>query len=155
MLATWPVDCIQFCVAGIPRPLARARFAHGRVYNPSSKDLQLFKSACAPSAPAVLSSTGPVGLDLVFSFARPVSHFGKSGLKATAPRLHMQTPDLDNLIKFVGDALNGLFYTDDKQIVHMTARKQWVDVEPSSTVVTVSYGVGSDSCHHWSVQTQA
>jgi len=33
--------------------------------------------------------------------------------------------DLDNLLKSVADALNGVAYTDDCQIVHVTVNKFW------------------------------
>ena len=34
-------------------------------------------------------------------------------------------PDLDNILKVVADALNGLAYHDDSQIVSMSATKYW------------------------------
>jgi Holliday junction resolvase RusA-like endonuclease len=38
---------------------------------------------------------------------------------------HTSRPDLDNLIKTVLDALNGIAYTDDKQIVRLGATKAY------------------------------
>lgn len=37
--------------------------------------------------------------------------------------------DLDNICKSVLDALNGLVYADDRQVVRLHASKQWGDVE--------------------------
>lgn len=37
-------------------------------------------------------------------------------------------PDLDNILKVVADALNGLAYHDDSQIVYMGAQKYWAMV---------------------------
>jgi len=37
----------------------------------------------------------------------------------------MKNVDLDNVIKIVSDGLNGVAYTDDKQIVSIIATKQW------------------------------
>lgn len=34
-------------------------------------------------------------------------------------------PDLDNLLKFVGDTLNCIFWGDDRQIVAVSMRKFW------------------------------
>jgi Holliday junction resolvase RusA-like endonuclease len=34
-------------------------------------------------------------------------------------------PDIDNVIKIIGDALNGIAYKDDSSIVSVTATKQW------------------------------
>lgn len=36
-----------------------------------------------------------------------------------------KTPDIDNRIKCIGDALNGLAYLDDRQICHIEFRKRW------------------------------
>jgi Holliday junction resolvase RusA-like endonuclease len=47
--------------------------------------------------------------------------------------------DLDNLVKLVLDGLNGIAYTDDYQVVRITARRVQVDaVEQARTTVTVS-----------------
>ena len=37
-------------------------------------------------------------------------------LKDSAPVYHTSAPDADNILKFVGDALNGIFWRDDRQI---------------------------------------
>ena len=34
-------------------------------------------------------------------------------------------PDLDNLVKFVKDALQGIIYKDDQQVVKVVATKSW------------------------------
>lgn len=47
-------------------------------------------------------------------------------------------PDCDNLLKSVADALNGIAYTDDKQIVEMAIRKQYSD-KPRIEVVLMEY----------------
>ena len=39
----------------------------------------------------------------------------------------MKRPDLDNLIKSVLDALNGVAYKDDCQIVTMLSRKNYAE----------------------------
>ena len=36
-------------------------------------------------------------------------------------------PDADNIAKIVCDGLNGIAYTDDKQIVSLTVLKVWTD----------------------------
>ena len=40
-----------------------------------------------------------------------------------------KTPDIDNVIKIVLDALNGVAYEDDKQIIEVTGRK-WFSKNP-------------------------
>lgn len=39
----------------------------------------------------------------------------------------MTTPDIDNVFKFYTDAMNGVFYNDDAQIVAGHVYKQWSD----------------------------
>lgn len=48
----------------------------------------------------------------------------------------LKTPDTDNLLKLVSDALNGAAYEDDRYIVSATATKKWSQYP--RTEVTVS-----------------
>lgn len=38
-----------------------------------------------------------------------------------------KTPDIDNCIKIILDSLNGIAYSDDKQVVEITAIKRWTE----------------------------
>ena len=71
----------------------------------------------------------PVRLAVEFHFARPQSHFGSGKnagtLKATAPRLHAQSPDLDKLCRCLADALIGIVIADDKLIYSWNAQREW------------------------------
>lgn len=82
----------------------------------------------------------PVRLVVVFKFARPRGHFGtgrNSGkLKASAPDLHAQSPDLDKLVRCLGDALTGIVWRDDRQVCELTARREWT-VGPECACVEV------------------
>jgi Holliday junction resolvase RusA-like endonuclease len=40
---------------------------------------------------------------------------------------HTSKPDIDNLVKAVLDALNGVAFCDDSQIYEITSRKIWCD----------------------------
>jgi len=68
-------------------------------------------------------------MKLGFYFKRPKSHYGTgknaNRVKESAPMNHIQTPDLDNLVKFLSDAFNGTFYKDDSQINNLLAFKDW------------------------------
>lgn len=67
-----------------------------------------------PAAPA----TGPLRIHLEFYLRRPIS---------LAKNIHHHTkrPDLDNLAKAVKDALKGVIYQDDSQIVEIIACKRY------------------------------
>ena len=77
--------------------------------------------------------SGPLAVSISLYFKRPKSHYGTGKnagmLKASAPARHVQTPDVDNCIKFIFDCLNGLAWDDDKQIVGLFTEKSWRDYD--------------------------
>jgi crossover junction endodeoxyribonuclease RusA len=87
------------------------------------------------------SKTGPFALSVVFRFRRPASHFGKRGLKPSAP-LHNVSGrhgDLSKLIRSTEDAMTGIVYDDDRQIVTANASKRYcIGDEPQGAVITVT-----------------
>jgi len=83
---------------------------------------------------------GPIVLHCVFLFRRPDSHFmpvsprkgraAREELRATAPVMHhLSTPDVDKLVRAVGDALTGFAFVDDKQVSDLWANKRWGDAD--------------------------
>jgi Holliday junction resolvase RusA-like endonuclease len=81
---------------------------------------------------------GPVRMVCIFRFSRPKSHYGtgrnENRLKPTSPVVHINKPDVSNLVKFAEDCLNGMAYRDDSQLVEILARKEWAD-EPGTMVI--------------------
>lgn len=71
--------------------------------------------------------TGPVELVAMFTFARPKSHYGKRGIKPSAPAEHAQRPDIDKLARALLDALTSIAYTDDSHVTLLTLGKTWAD----------------------------
>jgi crossover junction endodeoxyribonuclease RusA len=69
----------------------------------------------------------PVYVSLAFYFERLKSHYGKRGLSPSAPFAPTTKPDLDKLVRAVGDALTGVVLWDDSRIVDVRARKHYVD----------------------------
>ena len=61
---------------------------------------------------------GPLTMTLVFELPRP---------KSTAKRVQypIKRPDLSNLLKAIEDALTGVVYRDDSQIVSLTVTKRF------------------------------
>ena len=45
------------------------------------------------------------------------------GLKTNLPIAHVTSPDIDNLVKFILDGMNGLIYKDDAQVVKLIVQK--------------------------------
>jgi crossover junction endodeoxyribonuclease RusA len=75
--------------------------------------------------------TGPLRLRALFVFPRPAGHFGtgrnEGRLKASAPLYVRKRPDVDKLLRAVGDALAGVVFRDDAQLVIVQAEKHFGD----------------------------
>jgi len=72
---------------------------------------------------------GPLKLSLVFIVARPKGHFGKRGLRPSAPPHPNKRPDALKLARGTEDALTGVVYRDDAQNVLITLQKAWGEPE--------------------------
>jgi Holliday junction resolvase RusA-like endonuclease len=70
----------------------------------------------------------PVFLKVAFYFERP-----SSGTKRVYPAVK---PDLDKLLRLVNDALTGIAYLDDGQVVKATAEKYYGTPERTEIEVT-------------------
>lgn len=127
------LDTFTVCVYGEPIPLHRHMLSRGRMYNPSATQQKNFARASAtflPTSPL----TGPLEAELRFFFSRPMNHY-RTGKFAGLLRddvmregaWHSKRKDLDNLIKFVLDSLNGLAYLDDSQICSIVSSKCYAE----------------------------
>ncbi len=120
------------------------------MYNPSQPKLNQFRSLleCLISPPSstivlpFLLTKIPLGARIVFKLRRPNVHFVNSrrerGLRSSAPKKFVVgKADLDNLVKFVLDAMGGVAFADDQQISKLTCEKVW-DVGDGSTTCTLT-----------------
>ena len=108
-----------------PTPQKRPRVTRFVTFDPSKKDKVAFLKTIFNQLPQT-PSTKPLKIDITFNFEHAKSHLKKNGeLKPYAPKLHTQRPDIDNLVKFVLDALNGHLYVDDSQIIELSAIKKF------------------------------
>ncbi len=131
---------IKFWVPGEPKALQRHRSrvvqSKGKkpfatMYDPSKGDKADFLSRTTLLAP-IVPIEGAIVLSAIFVFGRPDSHYGtgKNGgiVKGSAPKHHTKKPDLDNLVKFVKDAFNTVYYKDDSQIIRFqNVEKKYID----------------------------
>lgn len=103
------------------------RLGRGGFYNPKSKGMAVLKTKVKDGIPNPPIFTSAVCVDIKVFMRRPNTHFKcddrSKSLKTGLPILHTIAPDIDNLVKFVLDALNKLVYQDDKQCVKLTAIK--------------------------------
>lgn len=116
---------MTFTVYGIPQPKGSSRAFVPKGWsravvtsaNPKLKDWQHLVAAAAQRV-AGDPIDGPVVLSLVFGLARPRSLPAKV-------HAHIKKPDLDKLVRAVKDAITGICYHDDAQVVVLRARKDY------------------------------
>lgn len=122
----------EFEIIGEPKAQKRHRhFSRGKfsqTYDPSSDDKKSFIYLAyehRPETPYDFS----LRIKLIFYFPRPKAHFKSNGdLKSNSPERHFKKPDIDNLIKFILDSLNKVFWRDDALITDVKASKQYSDI---------------------------
>ena len=96
--------------------------------NPKSRE---WKTHVAQEAGKIADGMleGPLFLHAIFFRPRPASHFGtgkNSGvLKPSAPPYPITRPDTTKLLRAIEDAMQGVLYRDDAQIVRQIVSKAW------------------------------
>ena len=125
----------RFIIPGKPQGKARARTVHTKTgyslsYTPEKTVLyeNLIKTSYLEKYGSNERQEGPLEVSLVACFEPPKS-ISKKRRKEMLSGLEWPTkkPDADNIIKVVLDALNGIAYRDDTQVVHVTLRKMYAD----------------------------
>ena len=122
---------IEFEVLGDPKALKRPKFfRRGKfvgAYDPNQHEKENFIFQAILSRPQKPFDEA-ISLHITFYFKRPKGHYNKQGLKDDAPSHHISKPDADNLIKFVCDSLNGIFWKDDSVVSRVSADKVYSDI---------------------------
>jgi Holliday junction resolvase RusA-like endonuclease len=72
---------------------------------------------------------GPLQARFAFYIKRPQSHMNAKGLKKDAPLYPAVRPDCTKLVRSTEDAMTGIVYEDDAQIVRQSALKNYVSTE--------------------------
>lgn len=97
--------------------------------NPRSKGWQGEVRRVAAEAAAGAVFSGPVVLSLKFYLARPRGHYGSGSrsnvIKASSPAHPIVKPDTTKLVRGVEDALTGVVWHDDAQVVRQTCSKHY------------------------------
>lgn len=125
---------IQFTVIGEPTGKQRPKFStfngHAVVYTPKKTEnyenlVKLsFVQQCGNHKP--YDKAIPLKADITAYFAIPKSTTKTKCKMMIAEQLNpLKKPDLDNIAKICLDALNGIAYYDDSQIVELTVRKKY------------------------------
>jgi Holliday junction resolvase RusA-like endonuclease len=136
---------VSFVISGHPvgkgRPRTRVVTARGHTfashYTPAKT--RKFEASIKLYAQQAMAGRRPiedqVSLLVIQSFAVPASWSRKQREQALAGNLRPTVkPDWDNIGKAVSDALNGIVYLDDKQIISARIEK-WYGPQPELEVV--------------------
>jgi Holliday junction resolvase RusA-like endonuclease len=157
---------VAFIIHGNPVPMQRPRtnFIHHSIYSPSYIHMKIFKhliisKISPPQSRVPRKSITPlfnnrdekVQVDITFQMRRPLNHFVgnkrnnhlKDRYVDTGPSFTTVGGDLDNLGKFIFDALEGTIYQNDSQVTKATMQKVWDD-EGECKGATVVHIVGLD-----------
>lgn len=124
---------VYFVVYGNPvgkgRPRATSRGGFVRMYT-DAKTLG-FEAAVACEAKLAMGAwpepfDTPMQLTLSAYYPIPKSWAKRKQAMAIAGEMHPQVkPDLDNVLKAVLDALNGVVYVDDAQVINFVSSKRY------------------------------
>jgi crossover junction endodeoxyribonuclease RusA len=141
-MAPPPLTLLEFTVLGIAQPQGSTRAfmpkgAEFPVVTHDNPRLHQWRDLVATEVSRTMQRQqlplmlGPIALRVVFWLPRP----------ASLPRRvvnHLKAPDLDKLLRAIGDALNGVVYRDDAQIVELLGRKAYAPLgAPPAAVITV------------------
>lgn len=124
------MDSLRFEVPGTPVPKARARSTKTGIHFTPAKTRK-YEQAVAHAAKCAMEGNQPWGgpIELFIGFGFPVPDSWPQWKKDAAIKgLIVPTgkPDVDNCIKSVKDALNGIIWLDDSQVVSVSAVKKYV-----------------------------
>ncbi len=109
-----------------PRPRITTRGGHGHAYTPAGHGIHGYRAAIAAAARAAGATPTarmPITIVVDLVFARPKSHYRKSGLRDDAPTL--PRADCSNVLKGIEDALNGVAWVDDSQVGRVIVEKTY------------------------------
>ena len=122
---------------GKERPRVAMIGGHPKIYTPKPTEqyeAQIRKAWVKENGEEPFS--GPLVVRLHFGMAIPKSATKKDRLLMLQRKKRPVTkPDIDNCAKSVLDALNGVAYKDDNQIVSLVAKKYYTDVPCVKVIV--------------------
>jgi len=124
-------------IEGPPVAWMRAGRVGEKYYDRQFKEKKRYQWIIKSAMAGLYAASEPIKLVLEFHMPIPKSWARKKHLKALG-QPHAVRSDLDNLIKFVGDALNGVLWSDDAIIFEITAHKFYAE-EPKTRIMIVPH----------------
>lgn len=136
---------VEFVVHGVAQPAGSKRAFVNRktgraIVTDDAKRSRPWKTTVAEIAAAAMGGrpllNGPLELSIDVYVPRPKGHYGARGVLPSAPLFPAVRPDVTKLVRAIEDALTGIVWRDDAQIVDQHARKLYG--EPAAAIVTVT-----------------
>lgn len=131
-----------FTIPGDPAGKGRPRFGRTKnggvhTYTPDkTAKYEALAARCYRAAIGYTVKYAPIGVEIDAYFPIPKSYSSKRVQDIADEReLPMKKPDCDNIVKIILDALNGVAYADDKQVVDVRCRKRYAKPGESGRVV--------------------
>lgn len=138
-------ESVFICVPGEPvgkgRPRIGRRGSHAMMFTPQKTadyeakiraEGEKVMRGCGRNA-----LEGPLMIDLTITLGIPASYSKKRAIACLEGRERpIKVPDWDNVAKAVCDALNGVVWVDDKQIVDAVVRKRYGEIPCIVAIVT-------------------
>ena len=111
---------ISFSCDGTPVPQGSMKVINGHILHSQGSALAVWRSTVALSArfAGAKPVEGAIGIEITFRVRRPKT------VKRDYPTV---APDLDKYIRGVLDALTGIGYQDDSQVIDIKAKKVYSD----------------------------
>lgn len=134
---------VSFVVYGVAAPAGSktvAKASGGRVFvRDASKRSAPWKRLVAQAAGEAMDGAplleGPLQLNVSVMVVRPKSHYGARGLRPSAPSAPTTRPDLTKYLRGIEDAMTGIVWRDDAQVITTSAEKRYG--EPARVAVRV------------------
>lgn len=120
---------IKFVVPGKPQGKGRPRVTRNGTYTPkATKEYQRTISTCAKLSNNIYYEKEPLSATILCFYPIPKNTPKyKRKMMIEGKTYPMVKPDLDNVAKAILDALNGVCYKDDNQIVELHIKKKYSD----------------------------
>lgn len=143
----------DFTVEGLPigkqRPRATIIGGHAKIYTPkktvSYEALvrSSFLSKYRKGLQQITNGYVKVEINVYYQLEKP--HFIKHGINSEGQKklrgeiLPTKKPDVDNIAKTILDALNGVIYRDDSQVVELVIKKSYIESLPYVGIKLTTY----------------
>jgi crossover junction endodeoxyribonuclease RusA len=125
---------LTFDVSGEPASQGSHSVIHGRIVQVNSAKHKRWRNAVAFAALDLVGNDWelidePVELSVIFYLPRP---------KTATRDFPAVMPDLDKLIRSVGDSLTGTIIRDDSRIIAISAQKRYADDRGPGAVIRLN-----------------